>query len=211
MYLGRLSAIWRYPIKSLAGESLSEGIVLADGIEGDRERALIVRDGHARLGKTYRGKENDRLHTIAEPDDAVARATDRGVTVELARDEDERFFDDAPISIVIDRWLDGLNGNVGYAVDYRRFRPNFFVRSDDPVPEEEALSGLQLQLGDVMLRARYPIERCVVPTYDLEGGAADPQVLRYLARERSSWMGIYCDVLRAGVVRTGDLLELVAR
>jgi uncharacterized protein YcbX len=211
MQLGTLAAIWRYPIKSLAGESLVEGTLLVDGIEGDRERAFIVRDGHARVGKTYRGKENDRFHTLSEPEHALESAAERGVKLELERDEDERYFDDAPVSIIIDRWLDGVSDAVGYPVEYQRFRPNLFVRSQSPVPDEEALSGLQLQLGDVMLRARYPIERCVVTTYELKGGAADPNVLRYLASERSTWMGIYCDVLRAGIVRVGDLLALVDR
>jgi uncharacterized protein len=209
MQLGRLAAIWRYPIKSLAGESLAQAVVLPEGLEGDRERALVVCDGHTRVGKTYRGKENDRLHTLAQADAAVQSARERGVAVDLEHDEDERFFDDAPISIIIDRWLDGLSDHVGYRVEHQRFRPNFFVMADAAVPSEGALAGLQIQLGEVMLRARYPIGRCVVTTYDVNGGAADARILRYVAAERSNWMGIYCDVLRAGVARTGDALELV--
>ena len=82
MELGRLAAIWRYPIKSLAGESMTQAVVLSDGLEGDHERALLVRDGHPRVGKTYRGKENDRLHTLAQPEAAVQSANHRGVTVD---------------------------------------------------------------------------------------------------------------------------------
>ena len=41
----------------------------------------------------------------------------------------ERFFDDAPLSIIVDRWLDELRANLGYAVEWERFRPNFFVRA----------------------------------------------------------------------------------
>ncbi|HVA27757.1 MAG TPA: MOSC N-terminal beta barrel domain-containing protein [Candidatus Baltobacteraceae bacterium] len=211
MHLGLLAAIWRYPIKSLAGESLAEGLVRADGIDGDRERALVVRDGHPRKGKTYRGKENARLHTLDGPEAALASAREGGVTAQLELDEDERFFDDAPISLIVDRWLDGLSEHVGYAVEYQRFRPNFFVRASGPVPLEAALAGLQVQLGEVMLRVRYPIERCVVTTYDPNGGEADPRILRYVAAERSTWMGIYCDVLRAGIVRIDDEFELVDR
>ena len=102
-----------------------------------------------------------------------------------------------------------MSEHVGYRVEYQRFRPNFFVTADRAVPGEAALAGLQLQLGEVMLRVRYPIERCVVTTYDLNGGEADPRILRYVAAERSTWMGVYCDVLRVGVVRTDDVLELV--
>ncbi len=211
MHLGVLAAIWRYPIKGLAGESLAEGLVRADGIDGDRERALVVREGHPRKGKTYRGKEHERLHTFEGAESALASARERGVTAELEFDESERFFDDAPISIIVDRWLDGLSEHVGYAVEYQRFRPNFFVRADGPVPLEAALAGLQLRLGEVMLRVRYPIERCVVTTYDTKGGAPAPRLMSYVAAERSTWMGLYCDVLRAGIVRIDDALELVDR
>jgi uncharacterized protein len=210
MELGILAAIWRYPVKSLAGESLDASVVGDIGLEGDRERALVVKTPeNPRSDKAYRGKEHDRLHLTSEPQAARELAAARGLDVELDS-RDERFFDDAPVSIVIDRWLDGLSEHVGYRVEYQRFRPNFFVSAIGSVPDEGQLTGRELQLGDVTLRVRYPIERCVVTTYDLHGGASDPRILRYVAQHRSTWMGIYCDVLHAGIVRTGDRLVLAA-
>jgi len=41
--LGRLAAIWRFPVKSMAGEALDEAAVGPGGIEGDR-RFAFVRD-----------------------------------------------------------------------------------------------------------------------------------------------------------------------
>ena len=211
MQLGRLGAIWRYPIKSLAGESLESSAVLPNGLEGDRERALLVRDGHARAGKAYRGKENDRLHTMRDTAHALEAARERGVVADVATDHDERFFDLSPISIVLDRWLDGISEHVGYRVEYRRFRPNLFVLADGDVPDEAELPGRELTLGPVRLRVVKAIERCVVTNYALDGGAADARILRYVAQERENCMGIYCDVLRAGTVRIGDSLALVER
>ncbi len=46
-------------------------------------------------------------------------------------------------------------------------------------------------------------------TYHPRGAASDPQILRYLAQERNTWMGIYCDVVRPGSVRVGN--EIVRR
>lgn len=77
--------------------------------------------------------------------------------------------------------------------------------------DEAMLTGRELQLGEVTLRVRYPIERCVVPSYDPGGGGSDPRILRYVAQARSNWMGIYCDVPRAGIARTGDSLVLIER
>lgn len=212
MELGHLAAIHRYPVKSLRGETLDEVAVLPQGVEGDRVRSMIVREGHARTGKPYRGKENDRLHLSPELAEGVARAAERGVAVEVETDEDEPFVDDAPVSIIVDAWLRGLSRHVGYDVEYSRYRPNFFVHARDGFSlTEQAMTGRELALGEVLLRVRYPIERCVVTTYDPNGGASDPEILAYVARERSAWMGVYCDVLRAGIVRIGDSLSLVER
>ncbi len=212
MDLGTLGAIRRYPVKSLRGESLEEVTVLPQGVEGDRLSAMIVREGHARVGKTYRGKDNDRLHLSGDPATGVTRAHERGVEVELQARDDEPFVDDAPVSIMVDKWLRGLSAYVGYDVGFERFRPNFFVASRDGFSlTEEAMTGREVALGDVLLRVRYPIERCVVTTYDQHGGESDVDILNYVVRERSAWMGIYCDVLRAGIVRIGDSFALVER
>jgi len=163
-----------------------------------------VREGHARTGKTLRGKEHDRLHLIDDAATAVASAADLGIATDLRGDEG-RYFDDAPVSLLLDRWLDGLSAHVGYAVEPIRFRPNLFVRAADGFSEDEqALVGATLVIGEVALEVRYGIERCVAVTYHPEGEPSDPRILRYVANERATLMGIYCDVLRAGVVRAGD-------
>jgi len=207
MRIGTLRAIRRYPVKSLRGEVLDACAVLPTGLEDDRTSALIASAG-PRAGKPYRGKEDERLHRIEHAEEARSLAPG----VELARSDDGAFFDDAPVSLILDRWLDGLSSFVGYRVEFERFRPNFYVEADPGIAlDEAALTGRELRLGEVTLRVRYPIERCVVPTYDLHGGPADPRILRYVAQARSNWMGIYCDVPRAGIARTGDSLELIER
>lgn len=205
MFIGSLDAVRRYPVKSLQGDALDSVEVDRTGIPGDRTRALFVRSGNARVGNTYRGKEHDRLHLIGEVEDAQSAAAARGVDVDLR--SGEHFFDDAPISILIDRWLDGLSEDLGYAVEWQRFRPNFFVRAalGYALPEE-ALVDAMLRLGTVTLRVRCPIERCVTITYHPRGDPSDPRILRFLAERRNAWMGIYCDVLEPGIVRVGDSL-----
>jgi uncharacterized protein YcbX len=205
--IGTLAALWRYPVKSLRGQRLRDAMVLVDGLEGDRTSALIVRDGHVRVGKTLRGKEHDRLHLIEGAGDAVASACDRGVGVDV--EAAGRYFDAAPVSLVVDRWLDGLRADFGYAVEYERFRPNFYVETDPSFDlGEAAFFDRELHVGEVRLRVRCGIERCVAITYDPAGGKADPRILRYVAQQRDAVLGIYCDVLQPGTVRPGDTVRL---
>ncbi len=211
MEIGTIASIWRYPVKSLRGEALEAADVLPDGIDGDRARALLIREGHARTGKTYRGKENNRLHLLDDAEAAAAEAHARNVEVSIV-DGEAHYFDDAPVSILVDRWLEGLSTHVGFTVEPERFRPNFFVRAARSfTADEAALTGREVQLGEVWLRVRYPIERCVTTTYDPQTGDPEPEILRYVAQQRSTWMGVYCDVLRAGTARIGDSLTLAER
>jgi uncharacterized protein len=206
---GTLASIWRYPVKSLCGQSLSSVFVAESGLPGDRAEALVVRGGHAREDKTYRGKEHDRLHLVPDADAAIQLGAARGVLLE--RRGGGPFFDDAPISLLLDRWLDDLSACVGYAVEPERFRPNFFVHANrDFTAGEASLQDAEFQLGRARLRVRGPIERCVTITYDPSGGASDPEILRWVAQRRNAWMGIYCDVVKPGEVRTGDSLLLIS-
>jgi uncharacterized protein len=204
MLVGTLASIWRFPVKSGRGESLDEVTIESTGLRGDRTSAyVVVSPGHARTGKTYRGKENERLHLAA--DDAAVRAHAQAKSVEVERRDNGRFFDAAPVSLLVDCWLSTLSAHLGYAVEPIRFRPNLFVRAaDDFSADEEALVGRRLCLGSVVLTVRSPIERCVVTTYDPTGGPSDARILRFVAQERNTWMGILCDVAQPGLVHVGD-------
>jgi uncharacterized protein YcbX len=134
-------------------------------------------------------------------------AAERGAGVSLERDGP--FFDDAPVSIIVDRWLDGLSAHVGYRVEWQRFRPNFFVTAAPEFDfDERSLKDRELRLGEVRMRVRAPIGRCVVITYNPEDGTSDSEILRYVAQQRDNTMGIYCDVIDPGTVRVGDVLTL---
>lgn len=205
MFIGRLDALQRYPVKSLRGEALGCVEIAATGIPGDRGSALVVRSGSARIGKTYRGKEHDRLHLLTDAAAATAAAAQRAVEVEVRRAD--HFFDDAPVSVLVDRWLEELSEHVGYEVEWERFRPNCFVRAAAEFSQTESeLVDARLQLGTVRLRVRSPIERCVTVTYHPKGDPSDPRILRFLTQRRDACIGIYCDVLEPGFTHVGDPL-----
>ena len=207
--LATVERLWRFPVKSLHPETLAHVAVDAGGFEGDRRSALFVlSDGHARSGKTYRGKEHNLFHTIANPVAAQALAAERDVEVE--RRDDGPYFDLRPVSLLLDCWLAEAERLVGRPLDPLRYRPNIFARAAAGFGASESeLVGTVLQLGSVLLRVLEPIGRCVTTTYDIATGESDPLVLRAVAQHRDNQMGVYCDVLQAGTIARGD--AIVAR
>lgn len=211
-HLGELAAIWRYPVKSLAGEPLERTAVLADGIPGDRAGALFVQSGHARVGKPFRGKEHNLLHTVAQAQDALAVAARSGVQLEIRAEPGQKYFDAAPVSLVFDRWIQEVEQAAGIPLDPRRWRPNFYARAAGgfALGEPDLLDRV-IEIGTAVLRVRETIKRCVTTTYDVETGERQDIVLRYVAQNRANVMGVYCDVEFAGTVRAGDALRLRER
>jgi uncharacterized protein len=208
--LGTLSFIRRYPVASLRGERLDVAEIGERGIPGDRAKQLVVASGHVRVGRKYRGMEDERLHLVGDVDEAIALARERGV--ELRVESGGPFYFDGAISLIFDRWIDEVSAHLGYAVEPERFRPNFFARGQNGFAlVEDDLVGKELDVGEVRLRVRKPISRCVVTTYDPHGGPSDPRILRFVAQQRDAKMGVYCDVLRAGTARTGDSVRLAER
>jgi len=54
--------IWRYPVKSMAGERLESCMVTQHGLEGDRRWAFVDGAPH-RAGKLFNIKQHDPLMT----------------------------------------------------------------------------------------------------------------------------------------------------
>ena len=193
-------------MKSLRGESLARVEIDSGGLVGDRAAALFIAEGHARSGKTYRGKEDERLHRIEDEASAASAAAERGV---LVRRESTaaHYFDDSPISLVLAPWLEDAQRVCGRALDVRRFRPNFVADALPGAERERDVLGAELQIGArVRVRVTKAIRRCVAVTYDPESDEVDPGILRALAEEREATFGVYCEVLRPGTVVLGDTL-----
>ncbi|MCH7809246.1 MAG: MOSC domain-containing protein [Chloroflexi bacterium] len=52
--LGKVSALWRFPVKAMMGEQLNRALVTAGGLAGDRDWALIDGDNRIGTGKVAR-------------------------------------------------------------------------------------------------------------------------------------------------------------
>jgi uncharacterized protein YcbX len=207
MQIGTVAGLWRYPVKSLAAQSLTAVEIECDGLAGDRRAALIVRTaGHARSDKPWRGKEHHLLHTTATPQAACALAAQSGIAIEPI--SGERYFDAQPVSLIFDTWLHDVETLVGCSLDPQRYRPNIFALAAPRFSQREAaLVGTAIEVGGARLRVVATIKRCVTTTYDVATGTSDPAILRAVATARDNVVGVYCGVERPGSVAHGDVLN----
>jgi uncharacterized protein len=217
-----VAEIWRYPVKSMAGEKLHSAPLTETGLDGDRRWALV--DGTTnRAGKLLTGTEERRLMTyharlkgdnveVVVPggdtrrlDDAlvsdVGRASGRPLTL---RDLAGANFDDSPVLVVNLSTIAAFALAAGVPVDHRRFRANLYLEGLEP-DDELRWVGRRIQVGSAELEVVKRCERCMVITLDPDSTAATPALLRVLTQTSDTCMGVYCRVTRPGQVSVGDL------
>src|SRR4029450_13006851 len=112
-----VSELWRYPVKSMAGEPLHHAELRQDGIAGDR--LLHVRDAHGRVVTARSRPRLLGLHAVLCPAGAVEAAA--GTGARLVRSEGLERFDILPLLVA----TDGAVAAFGH--DRRRLRPNLVV------------------------------------------------------------------------------------
>jgi uncharacterized protein YcbX len=205
-----VAEIWRYPVKSMAGERLEAVEIRGDGLVGDRVvqardargRVLTARTVPALLG--LRGTwdpERAAPRVDGRPWDApeVAAAVERaaGPGVRLVRDDGEARFDILPLLVATDGAARAL------ALDTRRLRPNLVIGGVEGLAER-TWPGRRLRVGRVLLEVAQLRTRCVMTTYDPDTLAQDPGVLRRIVRELGGSLALDCAVLVPGPVRVGD-------
>ena len=117
--------------------------------------------------------------------------------------------DDHSVTLMSEASLHALAAEFGGAVpDPRRFRMTITVTGADAWAEH-GWGGQQVAIGDIALRALAPVPRCAVTTHNPESGTTDVRILHALARLRGKndiTFGIWCDVVRPGCIRVGDLV-----
>jgi hypothetical protein len=218
--------LWRYPVKSMAGERLHSCAVAQTGLEGDRRWALV--DGSLnRAGKFMTIRQDERMLTYHAriAGDAVEVVTPGGEVVEMdgrlvsqlatetsrpltLRELEGANFDDSPVLLINVATIAAFGAEVGMELDRRRFRANLYV--DGFAPEEEVgWIGRRVVVGDVELEVVSRCERCVIVTRDPDTTAATPELLRALTETREKCLGVYCQVTRPGRISVGDPVHVV--
>lgn len=228
--VGRVVALCRYPVKSMAPEELDGVEVSWHGLAGDRRWAFI-RDGQVRSGFPWltireRPELAHYLPRFAEPERPNASATlvrrptggeldvaDPRLAAELGPGvrvikQDRGVFDTFPLSLLTTQTLASLGRLVGTGLPAARFRPNLLVDACGWDFPEDAWVGRVLRIGGLRMRVDARDQRCMVVTIDPVTLRREPAILRAIARERDARLGVYGSTVEPGRVALGDPVEL---
>jgi len=215
-----LAEIWRYPVKSMAGEQLAATELGRDGVPGDRivqvrralpppepgERILTARRfpgllaHRATLGADGEPEVDGRPWQDASVASDVERAAGAGARLVRSVDPGDRF-DILPLLVATDGAIEFLD------LDRRRFRPNLLIGGVPGLAERD-WEGRRLRIGEAIVRLDELRERCVMTTYDPDTRAQDPRVLRSIVERLGGLLGLNAEVEQPGRVRVGDAVEL---
>jgi uncharacterized protein YcbX len=209
-----IKELWRYPIKSMAGERMRETRVTLTGIPADRtilvadaKGSIITSRTHHRLlglkgslgdnflplvsGNSWCSNEALQLVKEAAGDDA-----------RLVHYEGVDRFDVFPLLVA----TDGAIAHMGF--DGRRLRPNIVIGGVEGL-EERSWQARRLRVGDAVIEAVQLRGRCVMTTYDPDTLRQDRSVLKRIIEELDGRMALDCIVLGEGFVREGDPVEVL--
>ena len=228
--VGRVAGLWRYPVKSMAGEQLDSVEVSWHGLAGDRRWAFIragqVHSGFPWLTIRERPELAHYRPRFADPDRPNAATvlvrTPLGGELDVADPVlaagfgpgvrvikcDRGVFDTMPLSLLTTQSIAGLGRLAGASLEPRRFRPNLLVDSHGRGFPEDAWVGRVLRIGGLRMRVDKRDQRCVVVTVDPVTLCRNPAILRAIARERDARFGVYGSTMEPGQIAVGDPVEL---
>jgi uncharacterized protein YcbX len=208
-----VAGLWRYPVKTLAGEALTQTTLTDDGVPFDRIVQVYGPEGvrtarrHSNLlglrgtvgadgvplidGHRWDSPQALALVKAAAGDDAWLEAYDGP----------ERF-DVLPLLIA----TDGAVATFGR--DVRRLRPNILIGGVTGMDESE-WPGAELHIGDAIVRLDSRRGRCPMTTVDPDTLVRDPEVLRDIGRRFGGRLALNADVIHGGAIRVGDPVRLV--
>jgi uncharacterized protein len=227
--VGRVAALWRYPVKSMAAEPREEVEVSWAGFAGDR-RWAFVRSGIERSGfpwMTIRQRSNmgeyrpsfvdpsrpdDSRTVVRTPTGDELEVVDPALAAELGEGvrvikQDRGVFDAMPLSLISTQSVAALGALVGSELDPLRFRPNLLIEASEPY-EEETWVGSVVRVGGIAMRVDQQDERCAIVTVDPVTSERNPAVLRAIAQQRDTCMGVYGSTVTPGRVAVGDPVVL---
>jgi uncharacterized protein len=236
--IGQVETIFRYPVKSMAGERLDVADLGWHGLEGDRRLAFRRIDDRSGLPwltasklpdlilfapqRRQDGAQGDLPTHIRTPDghelpvfsEDLAKEVERryGAPVQMMHWKNG-IFDEASISVITLDTVDEISRLAGQSPDVRRFRPNVVVRLLRPSPfQEDAWLGGVLQFGEQddapAITVTLRDERCSMLNLDPDSAKPAPEMLKAVVRTNQNNAGIYATVTRTGRLAVGQTIFL---
>lgn len=232
--VGRVRALYRYPVKSTAGQALEMAVVTAAGLRSDRRWAAYTDDGGVASGKRTRrfrpviglmgwassAKDDDDLPVLVSPEGVRYRVDDPaasealtaafGQRLTLRPESTTQHHDESPLHLLTTSSIAAVERLVGASVDQRRFRANIVVDTGvEPGFPEDDWMGAELTVGtEVVLHVGPGMPRCVMIDQAQEGVAAGRKVLRLLGVHHGTELGLQARATGTGTLRVGDVLTL---
>ena len=205
--------LWRYPVKSMAGESLERAELRADGVVGDRlvvvhgEHGIVTSRTRPRLLALHAsaGPEGEllveRLPAASAPVTAMVRLA-AGRDAQLAILETTDRFDVLPLLVATDGAIRA------FGRDGRRLRPNIVVGGVEGLAERD-WEGARLRIGDAVIRLDSLRARCVMTTFHPDTVAQDVEVLRDIRDRFGGKVALNAAVEEVGTIALGDPVTLL--
>jgi len=209
-----IAAIWRYPVKSMAGEKLQRVRMGPLGLEGDRivhvegaQGRVITARSHPRLlgHQGTLGPDGEPLvdgRPWSSPDVAATVVDIGGPGATLVRDDGAERFDVLPLLVA----TDGAIAAFGY--DYRRLRPNLVIGGVEGLTERKWPGGY-LRIGQVLIGVQDLRQRCIMTAYDPDTLVQDRAVTHSIYRRFGGQLALNCFVIEGGDITVGDAVHLV--
>jgi uncharacterized protein len=241
LVIGHVEALFRYPVKSMAGERLEAASLSWHGLEGDRRLAFRRMGDHSgmpwltasRLPELLlyvpvRHKDSPSEHIpthVRTPDGRELPA----FSEELAADVERRYgnpvqmihfrngiFDETNLSVIASETMSEIGRLAGLSLDVRRFRPNVVVRLSRPtVFQEDEWVGGTLTFGEgddaPSIAVTMRDIRCSMVNLDPDSARPAPEVMKAVVREHQNTAGVYGTVTRIGRLEVGQPIFLTAK
>jgi MOSC domain-containing protein len=210
-----VAELWRYPVKSLAGERVSSTTLSPDGMAGDRIVRVRGPEGVRTSRRHYRllglrGTLDPHGRPLVdghpwESDDALALVRKAaGADAWLEAFEGLDRFDILPLLVATDGAVSA------FGRDVRRLRPNIVIGGIGGLGEREWVES-ELRIGDAIIRLDSLRSRCVMTTIDPDTLRLDPEVLRDIVRRFENKLALNAETVCGGTIRVGDSVELVTK
>lgn len=231
--IGTVAMVWRYPVKSMAGERLTSAPLTFQGIPGDREYAFVKADSRSSFpwltGRdlpsllhyhaSYRADEKSPVlvrtpagQAFAADSDELSRelASASGKQIHLLRDY-RGSFDVAPVAVMALSTARHIAASTGTADDPLRYRMTVYIDtgSDEPFVENTWV-GRELRLGGTArVGVTEPDKRCVMITLDHSTSPGSPAILKAVGQLNNAAAGAYAVVTASGELSEGDEVTIV--
>lgn len=236
--IGHVEAIFRFPVKSMAGERLEESNVGWHGLDGDRRLALrCIQDkggfpwlSASRLAELllfvpqrHTDEASGEIPThIRTPDGQQLPVFGEELAADIGRRHGAPIqmmhmkhgvFDEASISVIASDTVGEISRLAAHEPEMRRFRPNVVVRLTKPGPfQEDQWVGRVLTFGEGDKAPAVTVTlrdtRCSMVNLDPDSAASAPELLKAVVRVHQNTAGVYGTVTRIGKLAVGQRIFL---